>query len=81
MQIGYARISTDNQSLDLQCDALRSAGCDKVFEDTMSGAKAERPGLRQALGHLRDGDTGSVAKNISSRIIFLDGSHFDRKCV
>tara|TARA_B110000977_G_C11080918_1_gene492907 strand:- start:3437 stop:4207 length:771 start_codon:yes stop_codon:yes gene_type:complete len=57
MQIGYARISTDDQSLDLQCDALRSAGCDKVFEDTMSGAKAERPGLRQALGHLRDGDT------------------------
>lgn len=57
MQIGYARVSTDDQSLDLQRDALRSAGCGKVFEDTISGAKAERPGLSQALGHLRDGDT------------------------
>ena len=57
MKIGYARISTDDQSLDLQRDALRIAGCDKVFEDTISGAKAERPGLRQALGQLRDGDT------------------------
>jgi len=57
MKIGYARISTDDQSLGLQRDALNAAGCKKVFEDTESGAKADRPGLAQALDHLREGDT------------------------
>ena len=57
MQIGYARVSTDDQTLDLQLDAFRGAGCDQIFRDTLSGAKAERPGLREALDHLRAGDT------------------------
>jgi DNA invertase Pin-like site-specific DNA recombinase len=57
MQIGYARVSTDDQTLDLQLDALSKAGCDRIFRDTVSGAKAERPGLRAALDHLRVGDT------------------------
>lgn len=57
MLIGYARVSTDDQNLDLQRDALSAAGCAKVFEDMMGGAKADRPGLRQALDHLRTGDT------------------------
>ena len=57
MQIGYARVSTDDQTLDLQLDALTKAGCDRVFRDTFSGAAAERPGLRDALDHLRPGDT------------------------
>jgi DNA invertase Pin-like site-specific DNA recombinase len=57
MQIGYARVSTGEQVLDLQLDALKRASCEQVFTDTASGAKAERPGLAEALSHLRDGDT------------------------
>src|ERR671916_3038919 len=57
MQIGYARVSTDDQTLDLQLDALTKAGCDRIFRDTFSGATADRPGLRDALDHLRSGDT------------------------
>ena len=56
MLIGYARVSTDDQSLDLQRDALKEAGCERIFEDTAGGA-AERPSLQQALSHLRAGDT------------------------
>ena len=55
--IGYARVSTAEQSLALQKDALRAAGCEEVHEDHASGAKAERPGLAAALGHVRRGDT------------------------
>lgn len=55
--IGYARVSTADQSLDLQTDALRQAGCARIFSDTASGALAERPHLAAALGHLRAGDT------------------------
>ena len=57
MQIGYARISTGEQTLDLQRDALTAAGCGRLFTDTASGAKAERPGLTEALEVLRPGDT------------------------
>ena len=57
MYIGYARVSTDDQNLDLQRDALKASGCERLFEDVMTGAKAERPGLRQALEQLREGDT------------------------
>ena len=57
MLIGYARVSTQDQTLDLQTDALTHAGCEKIFTDTTSGAKAERPGLQAALDHLRAGDT------------------------
>jgi DNA invertase Pin-like site-specific DNA recombinase len=56
-QIGYARVSTDDQRLDLQQDALKRAGCDRIFEDRASGARSNRPGLTQALSHLRPGDT------------------------
>jgi DNA invertase Pin-like site-specific DNA recombinase len=57
MQIGYARISTGEQTLDLQLDALDKAGCAQVYRDIASGAKSERPGLTSALEHLREGDT------------------------
>lgn len=56
MKIGYARISTDDQNLDLQNDALTSAGCERLFTDTESGAKAKRPGLTEALNYARPGD-------------------------
>ena len=56
MLIGYARVSTDDQSLDLQRDALGEAGCERIFEDTDGGA-GERPALRDAMDHLRAGDT------------------------
>jgi DNA invertase Pin-like site-specific DNA recombinase len=57
MLIGYARISTQDQILDLQMDALREAGCEKIFTDVASGAATERSGLTLALAHLRSGDT------------------------
>jgi DNA invertase Pin-like site-specific DNA recombinase len=51
MIVGYARVSTDDQTLALQLDALQAAGCETVFRDTISGAKTERPGYRKALDH------------------------------
>ena len=58
--VGYARVSTAEQDTALQMDALRKAGCERVFEDTVSGAKADRPGLAAALAYLRDGDVLAV---------------------
>jgi DNA invertase Pin-like site-specific DNA recombinase len=57
MLIGYARVSTDDQKLNLQHDALQKAGCEKIFEDYLSGAKTSRPGLDAALDMARAGDT------------------------
>ncbi len=57
MLIGYARVSTHDQTLNLQRDALEKAGCTKIFTDTASGAKAERKGLDEALNYVRKGDT------------------------
>ena len=57
MLIGYARVSTSDQTLNLQKDALQKAGCDKIFTDTASGAKSERVGLDEALNYVRTGDT------------------------
>jgi len=55
--LGYARVSTDDQNLHLQLDALNLAGCEKIFEDRFSGAKSERPGLQNILDYARSGDT------------------------
>ena len=57
MNIGYARVSTQDQTLALQKDALEKIGCNKIFTDTASGAKAERIGLEEALKYVREGDT------------------------
>lgn len=62
MMIGYARVSTQDQNLDLQTEALTRAGCEKIYEDKISGVRAERPGLTRALEMLREGDTLVVWK-------------------
>jgi len=62
MLIGYARVSTQDQNLDLQDDALNKAGCERIFSDKLSGSRVERPGLTQALEVLRKGDTLCVWK-------------------
>lgn len=57
MNIGYARVSTHDQTLNLQKDALEQIGCTKIFTDTASGATFERKGLDEALAYVREGDT------------------------
>ena len=61
-KIGYARVSTRDQNLDLQTAALKQTQCDRIFEETMSGAKRERPELARVLDHVRAGDTLVVWK-------------------
>ena len=62
MIIGYARVSTTDQNLDAQTDALTAAGAERLFSERVSGAKAERPELDKMLDQLRDGDVVVVAK-------------------
>jgi len=62
VRIGYARVSTQDQRLDVQHEALAASGCAKVFDDTMSGRITDRPGLQRALDVLREGDTLVVWK-------------------
>jgi DNA invertase Pin-like site-specific DNA recombinase len=63
MRIGYARVSTDEQNLRLQLDALRAAGCERIYrDDGISAVARERPGLRRALKRVRDGDVLVVWK-------------------
>ena len=61
-RIGYARVSTAGQNLDSQLDALKQAGCDKLFSDQVSGAKVSRPGWDELLKYLRAGDTVVVTE-------------------
>jgi DNA invertase Pin-like site-specific DNA recombinase len=56
MRIGYARVSTQDQNLDRQRDQLRQDGCDRIYEEKVSGAKSDRPELRRMLDALREGD-------------------------
>jgi DNA invertase Pin-like site-specific DNA recombinase len=62
MLIGYARVSTQDQNLDLQREALKKAGCEKIFEDQISAVRAERPGLTRTLELVRAGDVLVVWK-------------------
>jgi DNA invertase Pin-like site-specific DNA recombinase len=57
MLIGYARVSKNEQHLELQLDALNKSGCEQIFTDKITGSKAERKGLQEALSHLRKGDS------------------------
>jgi DNA invertase Pin-like site-specific DNA recombinase len=87
MLIGYARVSTQDQNLELQKQALLKAGCERIYNDTMSGSRAERPGLAQALDLVRSGDTlivwkldrlGRSVKNLIDLVSHLEhqGAHF-----
>jgi DNA invertase Pin-like site-specific DNA recombinase len=60
--IGYARVSTTDQNLDLQLVALKEVGCERIYDDQISGLKADRPGLDNAMSQLREGDTFVVWK-------------------
>ena len=62
MLIGYARVSTEDQNLALQTHALSKAGCERVFTDKMSGSQNDRPGLKEALSHIRKDDSLVVWK-------------------
>ncbi|MFN3146958.1 MAG: recombinase family protein [Paracoccaceae bacterium] len=62
MLVGYARVSTQDQKPELQLDALKAAGCEKVFTEKASGARTDRPELQAALDYMRDGDTLIVWK-------------------
>ncbi len=87
MLIGYARVSTADQNLALQKEALEKAGCERIYEDTISGTRAERPGLTKALEMLRSGDTlvvwkldrlGRSVKNLIALVgdLNANGIHF-----
>lgn len=62
MNIGYARVSTEDQNLTLQVDALKKAGCESLFTDKVSGTRTDRAGLTEAMSHLRKGDALVVWK-------------------
>src|ERR671914_469521 len=88
MQIGYARVSTYDQTLNLQRDALTQAGCTRIFTDTASGAKTERKGLEEALSYIRAGDTlvvwrldrlGRSLKDLIERITDLNSRNIGFK--
>ena len=69
MLIGYARVSTSDQDLTMQLDALKAAGCEKVFTDKASGTKLDRAGLTEALGFAREGHLrGTVTKHRGQHI-------------
>lgn len=81
MLIGYARVSTHDQNLDLQRDALRAAGCERLYEDRLSGAASARPGLERLREALRAGDTlvvwrldrlGRSLKDLIAWVIWLE---------
>ncbi len=87
MLVGYARVSSDDQNLDLQTDALKKAECTKIFSDKISGMGKKRPGLDDALSHLRSGDTfviwklDRLGRNLKELIIMVgkfdaEGIHF-----
>jgi DNA invertase Pin-like site-specific DNA recombinase len=90
MLIGYARVSTSDQTLDLQKDALQKAGCERIFTVTASGSKSERIGLDEALSYVRPGDTlvvwrldrlGRSLKHLIETITALDNRKIGFKSI
>ena len=80
-RIGYARVSSQDQNLALQLDALEKAGCDQIFTDYASGADCSRKGYRQALATLKAGDTlivwrlDRLARSMRELVDTIDGLH------
>jgi DNA invertase Pin-like site-specific DNA recombinase len=81
MQVGYARVSTPDQSLTVQLEALQQHGCHKIFQDVASGTQAERSGLRAALDYMRPGDTlvvwrlDRLGRSLGQLIILMNTLH------
>jgi len=79
MNIGYARVSTTDQNLELQIDALKKAGCKNIFTDKLSGTKDDRPGLIELLKFARSGDTivvwklDRLSRSLKSLISLVNG--------
>ena len=72
MKIGYARVSTEDQNLDMQIDALKEAKCDHIYEEKISGKINDRPALDKALNFMRKGDTLFHMKRMHNiSILFL----------
>ncbi len=78
MLIGYARVSTLDQSPALQLDALKAAGCERLYEEKASGAKEDRPQLAKALDHMRKGDVlvvwklDRLARSLKQLVLLLE---------
>ena len=84
MKLGYARVSTQDQNLALQLDALKAAGCSKIFQEKASGSKTERPELNRLLEIIREGDTlviwkldrlGRSLNHLIEIVTLLEGQH------
>jgi DNA invertase Pin-like site-specific DNA recombinase len=81
MLIGYARVSTSEQNLQLQQEALTKSGCEKIFEDKVSGTRVNRPGLTKALEMLRAGDTlvvwklDRLGRSVKQLVDLVNGLH------
>src|SRR5271165_4764655 len=89
MKAGYARISTKDQTIDLQVDALKKAGCTEIYTEVMSGSRAERPILSRLLENLRAGDVlviwkldrlGRLLKHLRGFLKSPDSVIFHRLC-
>jgi DNA invertase Pin-like site-specific DNA recombinase len=90
MLIGYARVSTDDQNLQLQFDALKKAECERIFSDKLSGASKERSGLAAAISQLRAGDVlvvwkldrlGRTVKGLVDLVSELEGQGINLKSI
>ena len=81
MRIGYARVSTPDQSLAVQLEALQHNGCTKIFQEVASGAQAERQGLTAALEYVRPGDTlvvwrlDRLGRSLGQLIVLMNTLH------
>ena len=79
MLVGYARVSTDDQNLDLQLDALKAAGCKELFTDKVTGVAKTKDGLEAALKYLREGDTlvvwklDRLGRTVKGLVEFVEG--------